>query len=133
MLTNIITKLTSDSRKEPQTSDIKAKYDSISGAFKEFNWEVLHGGTTVSFTLLRFRPPLSLSDTSKKERFRANYSFFLFCSFQRAGIHPARAHRRIIEMPNAYNMRINILTQLLTCLNNPPPTNFDFTPEIQLK
>ena len=44
MLADIMTKLKSDSRKETLTSDVKAKYGSISEAFESFDWSQIHGG-----------------------------------------------------------------------------------------
>ena len=45
MVTDLLSRLTSDIRKEPDTNDVKAKYYSIGDAFSSFDWSQIKCGT----------------------------------------------------------------------------------------
>ena len=45
MVTDLLSRLISDIRKEPDTNDVKAKYCSIGEAFASFDWIQIKCGT----------------------------------------------------------------------------------------
>ena len=46
MVTDIISRLISDSRREKPTNDVKAKYQSIAEKFDKFDWASIKDGTS---------------------------------------------------------------------------------------